>query len=121
MTAHDDRTRLRHMLDYAQEAAEMAGSRRREDLDADRQFRFALMHLVEIVGEAAAHVSREFRAAHGAIPWEGIVGLRNRLIHGYVEVDLDVLWRIVRDDLPGLVVELRKALGGSDGVSARRR
>jgi len=110
MTRHDDATRLRHMLDHAIEATEMAQGRRRQDLEADRQFRLALTHLVQIVGEAAARVSPEARNQWEAIPWSGIVGLRNRLIHGYDDVDLDILWTIVQDDLPPLIAELRRIL-----------
>lgn len=78
MTRHDDTTRLRHMLDYAVEATEMAKGRQRQDLDGDRQFCLALTHLVEIVGEAAARVSPEARDRWQTIPWRGIIGLRNR-------------------------------------------
>jgi uncharacterized protein with HEPN domain len=111
MTRHDDATRLRHMLDYAVEATEMAQGRRRQDLEIDRQFRLALTHLVQIVGEAAAHVSPEAQDRWKGIPWRSIVGLRNRLIHGYDDVDLDILWTIVQDDLPPLIAELRHILG----------
>ena len=110
MTRHDDRTRVLHMLDYAREAIELAKDRRRQDLDSDRSFRFALTHIVEIVGEAAAHVSEPFRNTHSSIPWSTIVGLRNRLIHGYIDVDLNLLWDIVNIDLPPLIVELRNVL-----------
>ncbi|MBM4017399.1 MAG: DUF86 domain-containing protein [Planctomycetes bacterium] len=113
MTRHDDAIRLRHMLDYAAEAVEMARGRCRADLEGDRQFCLALTHLVEIVGEAAAHVSAEERDRHRAIPWVGVVGLRNRLVHGYDKVDLQILWDIVQYDLPALIVELRKGLGMS--------
>lgn len=111
MTRHDDGTRLRHMLDYAQEAVNLAEGRRRADLDEDRTFRFAPTYLVQIVGEAAARVSTSFRAAHDDIPWHGMVGLRNRLIHGYSDVDLDILWDIVKIDLPPLIAALRRATG----------
>lgn len=99
------------MLDYASEAVELCHDRRREDLDSDRLLRHALTHIVEVVGEAAAHVSQPFREDHTAIPWTEIVSLRNRLIHGYDKVDLDVLWHIIQTDLPSLAVELRKSLG----------
>ena len=111
MTRHDDAMRLRHMLDYATEAAELARDRRREDLESDRLLRYAMTHLVEVVGEAAAHVSQAFREDHPTMPWAEIVGMRNRLIHGYDKVDLDVLWQIIQADLPSLVVDLRNALG----------
>ena len=110
MTRHDDRTRLRHMLDYAEEAASLAQSRQRNDLDTDRLLRHALTHVVEVVGEAAAHVSEPLRQAHAGIPWSEIVGLRNRLVHGYDKVDLDVLWQLVQADLPPLIANLKRVL-----------
>ncbi len=72
----------------------------------------ALTRLVEIVGEAAARVSSERQARHPDIPWRIIAGTRNRLIHGYDVVDLDVLWDTVTDDLPPLIVQLETALAG---------
>jgi uncharacterized protein with HEPN domain len=111
MTRHDDTTRLRHMLDHASEAVDMVRGRLRPDLDRDRQFRLALTHLVEIVGEAAAHISEPFRHAHADVPWTTIVGVRNRLIHGYSQVDLGLLWDIVTIDLPPLIVKIQEILG----------
>jgi uncharacterized protein with HEPN domain len=99
------------MLDHASEAIEMAGGRRREDLDKDRMLNLSLVRLVEIVGEAATHVSQTNRSRFSNIPWPQIVGLRNRLIHGYDQVDFEVLWKIIQEDLPPLVVELRRILG----------
>lgn len=101
-----DRVRLLHMLDHAREAIQLVEGRTREDLGADRLLSLALVRLLEIVGEAAAKVSPEGRARHPAIPWSEIVSLRNRLIHGYDSVDMDVLWRIIEDDLPTLVRDL---------------
>jgi len=92
----------------------MACGRQRTDLDSDRQFNLSLVRLAEIVGEAAARVSPEGRKRCSAIPWSEIAGLRNRLIHGYDKVDFDILWAIVKNDLPPLIAELRKALPPSD-------
>jgi uncharacterized protein with HEPN domain len=94
------------MLDHAREAAAFAHGKNRADLDADRLLNLALVRLLEIVGEAAARVPEDVRAQHPEIPWAQIVGLRNRLIHGYDAVDLDILWEIVSDDLPPLVANL---------------
>ncbi len=69
-----------------------------------------LTRLVEIVGEAATRVPDDVRAAHPGIPWRGIIAMRNRLIHGYDAVDLDVLWRIVAQDLPPVVAGLNAVL-----------
>ena len=114
MTHHDDRTRLRHMLVHAEEAAEMARGRSRADLDSDRKLNLALVRLMEIVGEAASRVSPNTRERITAIPWPDVIGLRNRLVHGYDKVDFDVLWDIVEYDLPGLIVALRKTLGADE-------
>jgi uncharacterized protein with HEPN domain len=108
-----DESRLRHMLDYAEEALQFANGRVRSDLDTDRALNLSLTRLLEIVGEAAARVSQATCTQHPQIPWPQIVGLRNRLIHGYDQVDFDVLWRIVQNDLPPLVTELRSILGAS--------
>ena len=105
-----DEVRLRHMLEYAREAIELARGRARSDLDSDRMLNLALVRLLEIVGEAAHRVSPETRARLSEIPWESIVGLRHRLIHGYDQVDFDILWQIIKDDLPQLVESLDEAL-----------
>jgi len=81
MTRHDDAMSLRHMLDHATEAVEMAQGRRRDDLDSDRQLNLCL------------------------------VRLRNRLIHAYDKVDFNILWDVVQLDLPPLIEQLKTALG----------
>lgn len=111
MPYHETDVRLRHMLDYSREAISMASGRTRADADHDRQLSLALVRLLEIIGEAAARVPSEERARYPGIPWYEIIGLRNRLIHGYDAVDLDVLWRTVSEDLPALVVALEKIVG----------
>jgi uncharacterized protein with HEPN domain len=87
--------RLRHMLDHAREAVSMVQGKTRVDLDTDRKLNLALVRLLEIIGEAAGRISKADRDRYSNIPWAEIVGLRNRLIHGYDEVDLDILWEIV--------------------------
>jgi uncharacterized protein with HEPN domain len=108
MTRHNDRARLCHMLDHAVEAVGLATGRTRQDLDADRLLNLSLVRLLEIVGEAAARLSPETRDRHPSIPWPDIIGLRNRLIHGYDIVDFDILWDIVNDDLPPLIAQIRE-------------
>jgi uncharacterized protein with HEPN domain len=98
------------MLDHAQEAVVLAQGRCRADLDRDRLLELALVRLLEIVGEAASRVSDEDCERHPEIPWPQIVSLRNRLIHGYDAVDLDILWQIVEQDLPPLITALETIL-----------
>lgn len=91
----------------------MARNRKRTDLESDRQFNLALVRLLEIVGEAANRVPEEERIRVAEIPWPQIVSLRNRLIHGYDEVDFDILWQIVTRDLPPLVETLENHVQGN--------
>jgi uncharacterized protein with HEPN domain len=98
------------MLSHAEEAISLAAGRQREDLDTDRLLNLALVRLLEIVGEAAARVSEKCRQTYPSIPWPQVIGLRNRLIHGYDAVDFDILWTIVQVDLPPLAIALRSAL-----------
>jgi uncharacterized protein with HEPN domain len=74
-------------------------------LAADRPLNLSLVRLLEIVGEATNRVPPRERAKYPGIPWAQIVGLRNRLIHGYDNVDFDILWQIVTEDLPPLIVQ----------------
>ena len=111
MTRHTDQSRLRHMLDHAVEAVDLIRGQTRADLDADRKLNLALVRLVEIIGEAAACVSNGERSKYPAVPWEDIIGMRNRVVHGYDEVDLDVLWDVVELHLPPLIEELRRIVG----------
>jgi len=111
MSHHDPMVRLRHMLSHAREAVAMTQGKARADLNSDRQLNLALVRLLEIVGEAAARVPVEEREKCLQIPWLDIVGLRNRLIHGYDSVDFDILWQIVQDDLPRPIQALEGLVG----------
>jgi uncharacterized protein with HEPN domain len=99
------------MLDHAREARNLSAGRSRDDLDSDRTFNLSMTRLMEIIGEAAGRISEETRAQHAEIPWPQIVGLRNRLIHGYDNVNFDMLWKIAQSDLPPLVEQLERILG----------
>ena len=102
----NDQIRLRHMLDAARKAMRVAQGRTRQDLDVDEGFELSLMKAVEMIGEAASRVGEETRRQYPAIPWVRIVAMRNRLVHVYFDIDLDVLWRTVQEELPGLVTQL---------------
>jgi uncharacterized protein with HEPN domain len=107
----DDAIRLRHMLDAAQEAIEFAQGHTRAHLDGDRKLVLALVKDIEIIGEAAYQVSPTTRRQLPGIPWDDIIGMRHRLVHAYFDINLDILWRTVQDDLPPLLVKLRGILG----------
>ena len=87
----DDQIRLQHMLDACREASSFVAGRRRTDLGQDRMLLLALAKCIEILGEAASHVSGETRAMIPDIPWRSVIAMRNRLIHGYFDVDPDIV------------------------------
>jgi uncharacterized protein with HEPN domain len=77
---------------------------------------FALVRAVEIIGEAASKISAEGRDELPAVPWSSIVSMRNRLVHAYFDVDLDILWNTVTEALPPLLVQIRGGLLGGDDL-----
>jgi uncharacterized protein with HEPN domain len=74
----------------------------------------AVIRCLEIIGEAAAKVSREFRDAHPDIEWREITGMRHRLIHNYADVRLDVVWDVLQDKLPRLIADLQPLVPPAD-------
>jgi uncharacterized protein with HEPN domain len=96
------------MLAHSQEAVDVLGSLSRDDLGSNRVVQLALTRLVEIVGEAANRVSPETQQENPGIPWAKIIGMRNRLVHGYDVIDYALLWDTVATDLPPLIAGLQK-------------
>jgi len=106
----NDLMRLHHMLDAVKEAVSFAQNKTRIDLNTDRKLALALVKSIEIMGEAAAKVTKECRDELPQIPWLSIIGMRNRLIHAYFDINLDILWKTVTEDLPPLIAELQKTV-----------
>lgn len=102
------------MRDAAREAIGFISAKQRSDLDNDRVLALALVKTIEIIGEAASKVSQPMRDATESIPWVAIVGMRNRLIHAYFDVDLNRVWDTVVDDLPPLLAALEQLLDAHD-------
>jgi uncharacterized protein with HEPN domain len=112
----NDIIRLRHMLDAAQEATGFARGRIRSDLNDSRMLVLSLVKAVEIIGEAAFRISPTTRAELQDIPWDEIVGMRHRLVHAYFDINLDILWRTVNDELPPLIDILTPLLTEYDSI-----
>jgi uncharacterized protein with HEPN domain len=107
----EDLIRLRHMLDAVSEALEFTRGKNRDDLDESRMLALAIIKELEIVGEAASKLSAEFKTDQPHMPWGDIVGMRNRLTHGYFDIDLDRIWDTVTEDLEPLRDGLQKIIG----------
>ena len=106
----DDLIRIFHMLDAAREALSFMEGKSRTDLNTNRMLVLSLIKDIEIMGEAAAKISQETLKQIPQLPWSKIIGMRNRLIHAYFEVDLDILWKTVIEDIPSLLQELDKVV-----------
>lgn len=105
-----DLNRLKDMLDCAREVTTFTTGATRESLDTDLKLVRALSMSVGIIGEAASRVSPECRAANPHIPWRGMIGMRNFLIHGYSSLDYERLWETVTKAVPTLIVDLEKLI-----------
>ncbi len=110
MTLRDDTVRLRDMLEYSVIAVNLANGRKPGDLDSDIMLRLALIKAVEVIGESAHQLSQFTRDQNPSIPWHELIGTRHRLVHGYHQIDYDILWDIVTLDLPPLTKQLQTIL-----------
>jgi uncharacterized protein with HEPN domain len=91
------------MLDAAKQAQAFMEGRSREDLDTDPMLLLAVVKAIEIIGEAAAKVSQPRQAAIPQLPWPQMVSMRNRLTHAYFDINTEVVWQTIVEDLPELI------------------
>ena len=105
-----DEIRLRHMIEAAREAMSFVHGRVRSDLDNDRQLVLSLVKDIEIIGEAATQITQPTRIELTNIPWRKIIAMRNRLVHAYFSINLDIVWQTVQEDLPTLVANLEQLI-----------
>ena len=107
----EDRIRIADMIQAAETACNFISGRTRGELDTDLMLVFALVRAIEIVGEAASRVSAATRQVTADIPWTLIVSMRNRLIHGYSDINHEVVWKTATEELPELLPKLRALIG----------
>ena len=103
----EDRVRLRHMVEAGESAVQFVAGRQRADLDEDRILLFAVVRAIEVLGEAASQISAETWATQTGIPWRAIIGMRNRLIPAYFEINTEIVWQTVTQEIPTLLPQLR--------------
>ena len=99
----DDLVFAGHMPDTAEKSVAKLSGKSRADFDGDENLRLALAHLLQIAGEAAGRVSPQFRANHSSVPWRAIIGMRHKVVHDYLNVDYDIVWDTVANELPDLI------------------
>jgi uncharacterized protein with HEPN domain len=114
MPQRDDRIYIKHMIDTANKAIGFVIDFDRKEFDSNELLRLSLTHLLQVIGEAARRISPEFRSIYPTIPWKAIVGMRSKVVHDYLDVDEDVVWSTVKNDLPFIVSELLKIIDFDD-------
>lgn len=112
----DDLLYVGHMLEMAREARTLVAGKERADYDQDKTLRYAPAHLLQVIGEAGRHVSREFCARHPQIPWRAITGMRHKIVHDYMFVDEDIVWRTVTNELAPLIADLEQIVSGESSA-----
>lgn len=103
----EDRIRLDHMIEAAEDVLRFMSGRTRADLDSDRMLLYAVLRAVEIIGEAAGRISPVLRTRQPTIPWQAIIGMRNRLVHAYFDIDTGIVWVAVTKEIPVLLAQLK--------------
>ena len=106
----DDLIRLKHMLEAARDILAFTEGETRESFKGDRKLNLAVVRLIEIIGEAAARLTDDIKGQYTNVPWKVIIGMRNRLIHAYFDVDLDRVWDTVVVSIPELHTQIKKLL-----------
>lgn len=114
MTGQRDEDRLRDMVEHLVKV-EQHKPASRDALQADEVLTAAILRWIEIVGEAAANVSEATREAHPDVPWREVIAMRNRLIHAYPDVNLDLVWGVVERDGPALRRSIEEILDSEQG------
>ena len=108
-----NRDHLEDILNAARKALDFVAGMAYEDFLGDDKTAYAVVRALEIVGEATKRVSSEIRDIHPAVPWRSMAGIRDKLIHDYVNVNLEVVWKTVTEDLPSLLPSIQRILAES--------
>lgn len=110
MSEHD-LTRLRDMLDMAQRVQRLVAGKSRPMLEADDMLLgLAVIRGLEVIGEAASKVTSDLQTAYPQVPWKQMIGMRNYLIHAYMNVDLDIVWDSATQSIAELIPQLETIL-----------
>ncbi|MEM6423797.1 MAG: HepT-like ribonuclease domain-containing protein [Cyanobacteria bacterium P01_D01_bin.128] len=102
------------MLDAASKIEQYVQDETRESLEQDERLALAIVRLIEILGEAASRVSKETQLRQSEIPWKEIIGMRNRIVHAYFDIDYDIVWETAKSNIPSLKSLLESLLKPED-------
>jgi len=110
MTERDAREALEQMLDFARRLQRITRGRTLSDVEREETLMASVELFLVKLGEASRRVPEEVRSGHPEVPWQAIVGMRNRIIHVYDDIDYDIVWDTVQTDLPVLIEHLERIL-----------
>ncbi len=103
-----DKAYIKHMLEATKQIKIYIDEVSYEEFEKDSLRQDGVIRQIEILGEAANQISENLKEEYPEIPWKDVAGMRNKLIHGYFEVDLETVWNTVKNDLPRLRKDLQK-------------
>jgi len=103
MSKRIDLVYLGDMLDAARRVAAKVDGKTIGDFQTDDNLQLAVVHLIQVIGEAASRVSAAIREENSTLPWDAVIGMRNRLVHDYGNVDYSIVWRVAVEEIPKLI------------------
>lgn len=105
-----DKERLLHMLEAISNIRDFSQGISQEALFSDKMRYFAVVKNIEIIGEAAHMLTEDFRSSHSELPWKAIIGMRNVIVHDYINIHEELLWDTIQNDLGPLEDQVREYL-----------
>jgi uncharacterized protein with HEPN domain len=106
----DDRVLVTHILNEIRFLRKISAGRKYEDLLSDEYYSHAVIRAIEVIGEASKNLSPRLKADHSGIAWREIAGMRDTVIHRYFEINWQIVWSVITDDLPALDPEFSALL-----------
>ena len=107
-TLYRDDSRVRHMIVAMKRVLDVSNGMSRDELVGAEQKTESILFNLTIIGEAANNISKEFATKNPEVDWKNIAGVRHKIVHDYADIDYDVIWRIVQDDIPGAYAKLQE-------------
>ena len=108
---------LEHIFDNLLDIKEFSNKLSKESFEKDKLRQNAIIRSLEVIGEAVKNIPNDFKKKHSTIPWKEIAGMRDKLMHHYFGVDLDLVWNVVKNDVPKLEKGLREILKSKKKVT----
>jgi uncharacterized protein with HEPN domain len=117
---HENLPYLKHVLDAIADIERSTKKLSKEEFKGHKDIRDATVRRIEIIGEAVKNISSDLRQKHPEIEWAKIAGTRDIMIHAYFNVDLDIVWNIIKKDLPKLKKQISRIVGTHNAEKARK-